>query len=45
MIVLAHVMGMPVEEMLVPLASGAGVGTVMWLAAVLRGRHGEAAKR
>jgi hypothetical protein len=45
MIVLAHVMGMPVEEILVPLASGAGAGTVIWLAAVLRGHHDEGAKR
>ncbi len=36
MIVLAHIMGMPVEEVLVPLASGAGAGTVIWLAALLR---------
>ena len=39
MIVVAHVMGVPVEEILVPLASGAGAGTVMWLAAIIRGRH------
>jgi hypothetical protein len=45
MIVLAHVMGMPVEEILVPLASGAGAGTVIWLAAVLRGRNDEGTKR
>lgn len=45
MIVLAHIMGMPVEELLVPLASGTGAGTVIWLAAVLRGRHDEASKR
>ncbi|HZY98433.1 MAG TPA: hypothetical protein VFE36_02580 [Candidatus Baltobacteraceae bacterium] len=32
MIVLAHVMMIPVEEMLVPLAaSGAGAGIVLWL--------------
>jgi hypothetical protein len=36
MIVLAHIMAMPVEEVLVPLASGAGAGTVIWLAALLR---------
>ncbi|HEY7981965.1 MAG TPA: hypothetical protein VID19_10820 [Candidatus Eremiobacteraceae bacterium] len=36
MIVLAHIMAMPVEEVLVPLASGAGAGTVIWIAALLR---------
>ncbi|HYL27765.1 MAG TPA: hypothetical protein VEW74_08005 [Candidatus Nitrosotalea sp.] len=35
MIVLAHIMMMPVEEVLVPLASGAGAGTAFWLAAFL----------
>lgn len=35
MIVLAHIMGIPAEEVLVPLASGAGAGTVIWLAALL----------
>ncbi len=35
MILLAHIMGLPVEEALVPLASGLGTGTVMWLAASL----------
>jgi hypothetical protein len=35
MILLAHIMAMPVEELLVPLASGAGAGTVIWLAALL----------
>jgi len=30
-VVLAHVMMIPVEEMLVPLASGAGAGMVIWL--------------
>ena len=32
-IVLAHIMAMPVEELLIPVASGAGAGTVIWLAA------------
>ena len=36
MIVFAHIMGMPVEEVMVPLASGAGAGTVIWLAAILK---------
>ncbi|HLJ84792.1 MAG TPA: hypothetical protein VKT51_11510 [Candidatus Eremiobacteraceae bacterium] len=36
MIVLAHIGAVPVEEMLAPLASGAGAGTVIWLAALLR---------
>ena len=36
MIVLAHIMAVPVEELLVPVASGAGAGTVLWLAALLR---------
>jgi hypothetical protein len=36
MIVLAHIMAMPVEEILVPLASGAGAGSIVWLAALLR---------
>lgn len=36
MIVLAHIMAMPVEELLVPLASGAGIGTVMSVAALLK---------
>jgi hypothetical protein len=35
MILLAHIMAMPVEEVLVPLASGAGAGTIIWLAAIL----------
>jgi hypothetical protein len=45
MIIFAHIMGMPVEEVFVPLASGAGSGMVMWLAALLRKRHDEVAKR
>jgi hypothetical protein len=36
MIVLAHIMAMPVEEVLVPLTSWAGAGTGLWLAALLR---------
>ncbi len=36
MIVLAHIMAMPVEEVLVPLASGAGAGMAIWFGAVLR---------
>jgi len=36
MILLAHIMALPVEEVLLPLASGAGAGTVLWLAALLR---------
>jgi hypothetical protein len=34
MTVLAHIMGIPVEEFLVPLA-GVGTGAVLWLAALL----------
>jgi hypothetical protein len=45
MIVLAHIMALPVEEVLVPLASGAGSGMMIWLAALLRKRHDEIAKR
>lgn len=36
MIVLGHILAMPVEEVLVPLASGAGAGALIWLAALLR---------
>jgi hypothetical protein len=36
MIVLAHIMAMPVEEVLLPLASGAAAGTAVWFAALLR---------
>jgi hypothetical protein len=35
MILLAHVMMIPVEEVLVPLAGSAGAGTAIWLAAFL----------
>jgi len=35
MILLAHILGLPLEEALVPLASGAGTGTAIWLAAIL----------
>lgn len=35
MILLAHVMMIPVEEVLVPLAGSAGAGMAIWLAAVL----------
>jgi hypothetical protein len=35
MILLAHIFMMPVEEVLVPLASGVGAGTALWLAALL----------
>ena len=35
MILLAHIMMMPVEEVLAPLAGGAGAGTALWLAALL----------
>jgi hypothetical protein len=35
MILLAHIMALPVEEVLIPLASGAGAGSVIWLAAFL----------
>jgi hypothetical protein len=31
MMVLAHIMGVPVEEMLTPLATGAGTGVILWL--------------
>jgi hypothetical protein len=34
--ILAHIMGIPVEETLVPLASGAGAGTMTLLAILLR---------
>jgi hypothetical protein len=33
---LAHIVGMPVEEVFIPLASGVGTGTLIWLAAILR---------
>jgi hypothetical protein len=45
MIVLAHIMAIPVEEVLVPLVSGAGTGTVMWIAALLRSHDDEVAER
>lgn len=35
MILLAHVFMMPVEEVLLPLASGVGAATALWLAAFL----------
>jgi len=35
MILLAHICMMPVEEIVVPLASGVGAGTALWLAAIL----------
>jgi hypothetical protein len=35
MILLAHILMMPVEEVLVPLVSGAGAGTALVLAAFL----------
>jgi hypothetical protein len=35
MILLAHIMGLPVEEVLGPLLSGVGTGTVIWLATTL----------
>ena len=31
MILLAHIFMLPVEEVLLPLAGGAGAGTVLWL--------------
>lgn len=31
MIVLAHIFMLPVEEVLMPLAGGAGAGMVLWL--------------
>jgi hypothetical protein len=31
MIVLAHIFMLPVEEMLIPIAGGAGAGTLLWL--------------
>lgn len=34
--ILAHIMGLPVEEVLLPLASGAGAGTLIWFAALLK---------
>lgn len=37
MIVLAHIMALPVEEVLTPLASGAGAGVTLWLSALLSG--------
>lgn len=36
MMVLAHIMAVPVEEFMLPFASGAGAGTVIWLAALLQ---------
>ncbi len=35
MIVLAHIFMVPVEEVVVPLASGVGAGTVLWLTTFL----------
>jgi hypothetical protein len=35
MILLAHIFMVPVEEVLIPLASGAGAGTALWLAVFL----------
>lgn len=35
MILLAHIFMVPVEEVLVPLVSGAGAGTALWLVALL----------
>ena len=35
--ILAHIMAVPVEEMLMPLASGAGAGAILWLSALLSG--------
>jgi hypothetical protein len=35
MILLAHILMLPVEEVLVPLASGLGAGMVFWLTALL----------
>jgi hypothetical protein len=35
MILLAHICMMPVEEIVVPLASGVGAGTALWVAAML----------
>lgn len=46
MMLLAHIMDMPIEEVLTPLASGAGAGVTIWLSALLSGmvrkrrRHG-----
>jgi hypothetical protein len=39
MIVLAHVLMLPVEEVLLPLASSAGAGTVMWLGWMIKRAH------
>jgi hypothetical protein len=36
-VILAHIMMMPVEEVLLPLATGTGAATVIWLAALLTG--------
>jgi hypothetical protein len=40
MILIAHIAGMPVEELLVPLASGAGVGVLVlaraWMLSLAR---------
>jgi|GEM_PF-6629814 len=33
--ILAHIMMMPVEEIVVPLLSGVGAGAALWMAAVL----------
>jgi hypothetical protein len=35
MILLAHIWMMPVEEIVVPLATGVGAGTALWIAAFL----------
>jgi hypothetical protein len=35
MILLAHIFGLPLEEALGPLASGAATGTAVWVAAMI----------
>lgn len=37
MIVLAHILAVPVEEVLTPLAGGAGAGVLFWLSAGFSG--------
>jgi len=35
-VILAHLFGMPVEEMLVPLAGSVGAGTIFWVVGTVK---------
>ena len=45
MIVLAHILMVPVEEVLAPLAGGAGAGIALWLTTTLGARKRDAITR